>query len=91
MIEEYGVGADLDGEDGGEMVQPFEQPCFAVGEVAAGERVEPVEESAADASAEAVIDAFLTLLDVFAARQAHGFTPFDMSNPTLTTGGVGHP
>jgi hypothetical protein len=77
---EDGVGADFDGEEGGEGAQPVDDPGFTVGEVALSEGIEAAEEGAADATGEAVVDAFLVILDVSASRQSHGSPPFDMSN-----------
>jgi len=37
------------------------------------------QESSADASAEAVVDTFLTFFDIFIARMSHG-SPLSMSN-----------
>ena len=83
VIHHDGVGADLDGENGGEIAQAAGDPDFTVGKIAAREGVESIEESAADASAEAVIDTFLSFLDIFAAWQGHG-SPLSiclMANP----------
>ena len=43
-----------------------------MGEVATGDGVEATEKGAADAPAEAVIDTYLILADIFIARQSHG-------------------
>ena len=66
------IGADVDGEDRGEEFQSIDEPLLAVGEVAVGRGVEAAEEGTADTSVEAVIDTFLAIVDVFAARQSHG-------------------
>jgi hypothetical protein len=77
------VGADFDGEDRGELSQPVDEPGFTVGEVAVGYGVEAAEESAADATAEAVIDPFLTIFDVRAASQSHDSPRFTRTNSEL--------
>jgi len=83
VVSHDGVGADIDGEDGGEMAQPVEQQGFTVREVAMSDRIEATEESAADTPAEAVIDTFLTIFDVSAARETHGSPRFNRSNGEL--------
>jgi hypothetical protein len=65
------------------MAQPVEQQSFTVREVAMSHGIEAAEKSAADASAEAVKDAFLTIFDVSAARETHGSPRFSMSNGEL--------
>jgi hypothetical protein len=54
------------------MPKPADYPCFTVREVAVSECIVPIEECPADTPAEAVINPFLTIFDIFAARQAHG-------------------
>ena len=54
------------------VTQSVDQPGLAMGEVAAGFDIESAQEGPADAPAEAVIDAFLSLLNVFVAGQSHG-------------------
>jgi len=49
------------------LAQSVEQQGFTVGEVALGDGIEAAEEGAANATAEAVIDAFVTIFDVSAA------------------------
>jgi len=78
-----GVGADIDGEDGGEMAQPVEKQGFTVREVVMSDRIETTEESAADTSAETVKDAFLTIFDVSASWETHGSPRFSTSNGEL--------
>ena len=65
---------------GGKLAQSVEQQGFTVGEVALGDGIEAAEEGAARATAEAVIDAFLTIFDVSAARKPRGSPRFCMSN-----------
>jgi hypothetical protein len=65
------------------MAQAIDQPCLAMGEVAACKRVESIEKGAADAPGEAVIHAALPLPDVLAARQGHGSPLSDISNGGL--------
>jgi hypothetical protein len=74
MIQD-GIGADLDGKDSGEMPKPIDCPCFAVREVAVSEWIVTIQECTADTPAETVINPFLTVFDIFAARQAHGSPP----------------
>jgi hypothetical protein len=66
------------------MAQPVEKHGFTVREVAMSDGIETAEESAADTSAEAVKDAFLTIFDVSAARETHGSPRFNTSNGELT-------
>jgi hypothetical protein len=75
MIRHDGIGADLDGKNSGEMPKPVDYPGFAVREVAVRERVVSIQECPADTPAEAVIHSFLTVFDIFAARQSHGSPP----------------
>ena len=71
MVCEDGVGADVDGEDGGEETEAIDNPGFTVGEVSLGKGVEAAEEGAADAPAKAVIDADFVVVDVGTARHGH--------------------
>ena len=71
VVIEDGVVEDVDGEDGGEELETVLEPGFTVGEVATGGRVEAAEEGAADAAAEAMVDADGIVLDEFAARKSH--------------------
>lgn len=80
VIIHDGVGADFDGEDSGELVQPVDEPRFTVGEVALRDGVETGEKSAADTPAEAVVDPFFTIFDVSAAWESHGSPRFTITN-----------
>jgi len=84
VIDHDSEGTDFDSKDGSEMAQAVNEPGFAVGEVATCEGIESIKECAADTPAEAVIDTFLSFLDIFAARQSHGSPSFDMSNDEPT-------
>jgi hypothetical protein len=65
------VCADLNGKYGGKLPQSIDQPYFAVAVVPVRDRVESTQECAADTTTEAMVHSFLSLLDVFAARQSH--------------------
>lgn len=76
VIRHDGVRGDLDGEDGGEEPQPIQDPSFTVREVAVRDGVESGEESSADTPVEAMINAFMTFANVFAAGQCHSSPHF---------------
>jgi hypothetical protein len=77
------VRADVDSENGGEIAQSIDHPNLAVRVVPACQGIQSTQERSADAPGEAMIHAFLTFLDVFAARQSHGSPLFNMSNGEL--------
>jgi hypothetical protein len=54
------------------MPQSVDKPPFAVGEIPPREHVKSRQKCPADAPAKTVIYTFLSLLDVYAARQTHG-------------------
>jgi hypothetical protein len=83
VVVHDGAGADIDGEDGGEVVQLVVEPGFTVREVAAGQRIETTEEGAADAAGETVIDTDDSIFDLGASGEGHGSPRFTLSNDGL--------
>jgi len=55
MVGHNGIGADIDGEEGGEFEESVANPLTAMLETLGGEGVFPTEEGASDATGDAVV------------------------------------
>jgi len=71
VIAQHAIGADADGEDGGELGELLDDPVLTVIEVGSGQAVPAAKEGAAYAAADAVVVWGRLDIDLCVARAGH--------------------